>query len=60
MPVALESVASILMAGKATFTMSYEYHSVNGVEVSPDRSSDAGGQQRVRNPPRPLAYNPRP
>jgi hypothetical protein len=37
-PVALESVASILMAGKATFTMSYEYHSVNGVEVSPDQS----------------------
>jgi hypothetical protein len=33
-PVAFESVASILMAGKATFTMSYEYHSVNGVEVS--------------------------
>jgi hypothetical protein len=37
-PVALESVASILMAGKATFTMSYEYHTVNGVEVSPDRA----------------------
>jgi hypothetical protein len=34
-PVALESVASIRMAGKATFTMSYEYHSVNGVEIAP-------------------------
>ena len=34
-PVAFESVASIRMAGKATFTMSYEYHSVNGLEVSP-------------------------
>ena len=34
-PVALETVASIRMAGKATFTMSYQYHSVNGAEVSP-------------------------
>ena len=33
-PVAFESVASIRMAGKATFTMSYEYHSVNGLDVS--------------------------
>jgi hypothetical protein len=32
-PVALESVASVRMLGKATFTMSYEYHSVNGVPV---------------------------
>src|SRR5262245_38119899 len=38
-PVAFESVASILMAGKATFTMSYEYHSVNGLEVAPNQSS---------------------
>ena len=34
-PVALESVASVLMVGKATFTMSYEYQSVNGVDVAP-------------------------
>ena len=34
MPVAFESVASIRMAGKATFTMSYEYQSVNGLDVS--------------------------
>jgi hypothetical protein len=40
-PVALESVASILIAGKATFTMSYEYSNVNGVEVSPDRAPAA-------------------
>ena len=33
-PVAFESVASIRMAGKATFTMSYEYQSVNGLDVS--------------------------
>ena len=46
-PVALESVASILMAGKATFTMSYEYHTVNGIEVAPDGSSaDAGNGVR--------------
>ena len=32
-PVAFESVASIRMVGKATFTMSYEYQSVNGLEV---------------------------
>ena len=31
---ASQSVASIRMAGKATFTMSYGYHSVNGLEVS--------------------------
>ena len=37
-PIAFESVASILMAGKATFTMSYEYHSVNGVEVETNQS----------------------
>lgn len=34
-PVALETVANIMMAGKATFTMSYEYHSINGVDVPP-------------------------
>ena len=34
LPVAFESVASIRMAGKATFTMSYEYHTVNGLDVS--------------------------
>jgi hypothetical protein len=38
-PVAFESVASIRMAGKATFTMSYEYHSVNGLEISPGDTS---------------------
>jgi hypothetical protein len=34
-PIALESVASVLMVGKVTFTMSYEYHSVNGVDIAP-------------------------
>jgi hypothetical protein len=34
LPVAFESVASIRLAGKATLTMSYEYHTVNGLDVS--------------------------
>jgi hypothetical protein len=33
-PVAMESVASVRFVGKATFTMSYEYQTVNGVEVT--------------------------
>ena len=32
-PVSLESVASIFIAGKATFTMTYDYESVNGHKV---------------------------
>jgi len=32
-PVAIESVASILLAGKSTFTMTYEYETVNGQRV---------------------------
>jgi len=41
LPVAFESVANIRMAGKATFTMSYEYHTVNGLEVSAGRAPTA-------------------
>ena len=33
MPVALESVASVLIAGRSTFRMSYEYETVNGQRV---------------------------
>ncbi|HEY6212283.1 MAG TPA: hypothetical protein VIW45_08350 [Vicinamibacterales bacterium] len=33
MPVRLESVASVLIAGKSTFRMTYEYESVNGQRV---------------------------
>ena len=40
-PVAFESVASIRMAGKASFTMSYEYHSVNDLDVSAGQTSGA-------------------
>jgi len=32
-PVAIESVASVLLAGKSTFTMTYEYETVNGQRV---------------------------
>jgi hypothetical protein len=33
MPVALESVANVLIAGRATLTMTYEYESVNGQHI---------------------------
>jgi hypothetical protein len=42
-PVALESVANLMMAGKATFTMSYEYHSINGVDVPSGPAPTAAG-----------------
>ena len=32
-PVAIESVASVLLAGRSTFTMTYEYETVNGQRV---------------------------
>jgi hypothetical protein len=46
MPVALESVASVLIAGKSTFRVVYEYESVNGQRMgSPQpraRQTDLG------------------
>ena len=33
MPISLESTANVLVAGKSTFTMAYEYESVNGLRV---------------------------
>jgi hypothetical protein len=33
MPVAVESVANVLIAGRSTFRMTYEYESVNGQHV---------------------------
>jgi hypothetical protein len=33
MPVAVESVANVLIAGRSTFRMSYEYESVDGIRV---------------------------
>ena len=32
-PVAIESVASVLLAGRSTFKMTYEYETINGVRV---------------------------
>jgi hypothetical protein len=37
MPVALESVATLLVAGRSTFRMSYEYETVNGRHVGSPR-----------------------
>jgi hypothetical protein len=46
MPVRLESVASVLIAGKSTFRMSYEYESVNGQRVGqPQLRARAGDNQ---------------
>jgi hypothetical protein len=45
MPVALEGVASVLIAGRSTFQMTYEYESVNGQRV---------GTARVRTTAQPL------
>ena len=33
MPVSLESTASVLIAGRSTFSMTYDYESVNGMHV---------------------------
>jgi hypothetical protein len=33
MPVALESVADVKVAGESTFKMTYEYESINGERV---------------------------
>ena len=33
MPVSLESIASIRIAGESTFRMTYEYESINGQSV---------------------------
>jgi hypothetical protein len=32
-PVAIESVANVLLAGRSTFKMTYEYETINGVRV---------------------------
>jgi hypothetical protein len=32
-PIAIESVASVLMAGRSTFNMTYEYETINGAQV---------------------------
>jgi hypothetical protein len=37
MPVSLESVASVLIAGKSTFRMTYDYESINGQRIGQPR-----------------------
>ena len=34
LPVAFESVANVVIAGKSTFTMTYDYETVNGWPTS--------------------------
>jgi hypothetical protein len=41
MPVAIQSVAQVLIAGRSTFQMTYEYASVNGVSVGDPRPKPA-------------------
>ena len=36
-PIAIESVASVLMAGRSTFKMTYQYETINGVQVGAPR-----------------------
>ena len=33
-PVSMQSTARVLVAGRSTFSMTYEYESINGVRVS--------------------------
>jgi len=49
MPVALESVAHLLLAGRATFEMTYDYESVNGQRVGhPQPRAAAEGDSSSR------------
>ena len=36
-PVAIESVAQVLIAGRSTFQMTYEYETINGLRVGTPR-----------------------
>lgn len=44
MPVGLESVANLLVAGRSTFRMTYEYESVNGRRLGAPRARVVGSQ----------------
>lgn len=44
MPIALDGVASVLIAGRSTFHMTYEYESVNGQRVGTARVRTGSGQ----------------
>ena len=48
MPVALETAANVLIAGRSTFRMSYEYESVNGQRVgSPQQPAGAASSHDI-------------
>jgi hypothetical protein len=42
-PVSIESVASILIAGRSTFTMTYQYETINGQHVGDPRPRRSSG-----------------
>jgi len=44
LPVAIESVAQVLIAGRSTFSMTYEYETVNGLRVGEPKAHPAGGR----------------
>jgi hypothetical protein len=44
LPVAIESVAQVLIAGRSTFSMTYEYETVNDQRVGDPRIHPAGGR----------------
>jgi hypothetical protein len=44
LPVAIESVAQVLIAGRSTFSMTYDYETVNGQHVGDPKAHGAGGR----------------
>jgi hypothetical protein len=42
-PVSVESIATILIAGRSTFKMTYEYEIINGQRVGDPRPQRSGG-----------------
>ena len=42
-PVSIESVASVLIAGRSTFKMTYQYETINGQHVGDPRPQQSGG-----------------
>ena len=46
-PIALESVATLFIAGRSTFRMTYEYEIVNGVSIKADDSAKIGSRSGI-------------
>ena len=51
-PVAIESVASVLIAGRSTFKMTYEYETINGHQVGSPQPDAAA----AATPPQPAGF----